>query len=494
MVPRSLLLPSSSLLLFVLAACGSSGAAEAPGTEARDGGSIDPGPGPADDGGSSTPDGSLTPRGDGSVPDGGTLTVPAGSTLLGAGSWHSCLLRPSGLKCWGGNYWGALGLGSLVGRGGAPGELGAALPYVDLGGRKAVSIETGEAITCAILDDGTLSCWGKDDYFGALGSGPSGDLGDKPEEMGAGLKRVLLGLDPGEKVSSVALGYGRWTHACALLSTGRVKCWGTNGYGELGLGDTKSRGKVTAEMGATLPAVNLGTGRTAKQIAVGCSHNCAILDDGSVKCWGENWFGKLGIGEEVTLNRGDAPGEMGDALPAVNLGAGRTAKLIAAGWGTTCAVLDDDSIKCWGVIGDYGTGTSHSIGSQAAQMGDALPGISFPGRKVVQIAQKVNHACVVLDDGSARCWGENDKGETGAGDTSYRGLSATLPAIDVGAGRRVLAISPGGGGHTCALLDDGSAKCWGYNENGQLGLGDTANRGDGPGEMGSALPSVDVGP
>jgi E3 ubiquitin-protein ligase HERC3 len=479
------------LLGVALAACGSSGSADGPG--------IDPA---ADGGGTETPDGGGPPGDgptkdgghDGTVPEGGTATVPPGSTVLGAGTWHSCLLRATGLKCWGGNYWGALGIGSLVGHGGLPGELGAALPYVDLGGHKAVSIETGEAITCAILDDGTLSCWGKDDFFGALGSGPYGDLGDKPAEMGAGLKRVLIGLEPGEKVSAVALAYDRWTHACALLSSGRVKCWGNNGSGELGLGDTKDRGRVVAEMGAALPAVDLGTGRKATQIATGGGHNCAILDNAHVKCWGENTFGKLGIGETSTAARGDAAGEMGDALPDVNLGTGRTAKLIAAGWGTTCAVLDDESIKCWGVIGDYGTGTTHSIGYLPGQMGDALVGISFPGRKVLQISQKVNHGCVLLDDASVRCWGENKNGQVGHGDKAYVSLASTLPAIDLGVGRHAIAISAGGGSHTCALLDNGATKCWGGNGDGQLGLGDKVTRGDGPGEMGDALPAVDVGP
>ena len=73
---------------------------------------------------------------------------------------------------------------------------------------------------------------------------------------------------------------------------------------------------------------------------------CAVLDDDSVKCWGDNWYGKLGLGEPSS--RGDGPGEMGDNLPAVDLGTGRTAKMISAGGFHTCAVLDDDSVKCWG--------------------------------------------------------------------------------------------------------------------------------------------------
>ena len=125
-----------------------------------------------------------------------------------------------------------------------------------------------------------------------------------------------------------------------------VKCWGGNYNGQLGLGDTNSRGDESNEMGDNLPAVNLGTGRTAKAIATGELHTCALLDDDSVKCWGGNHRGQLGLGD--TNSRGDESNEMGDNLPAVNLGTGRTAKAIATGGYHTCALLDNDSVKCWG--------------------------------------------------------------------------------------------------------------------------------------------------
>jgi hypothetical protein len=108
-----------------------------------------------------------------------------------------------------------------------------------------------------------------------------------------------------------------------------VKCWGRRS-GQLGLGDTQKRGDGPNEMGDALTAVSLGTGRTAVAIAVGDSHTCALLDGGSVKCWGLNGWWQLGLGD--TGSRGDALCEMGDALPAVSLGTGRTALAIAAGW------------------------------------------------------------------------------------------------------------------------------------------------------------------
>src|SRR5436190_12467161 len=117
-------------------------------------------------------------------------------------------------------------------------------------------------------------------------------------------------------------------------------------------------------MGNALPAVQLGTGRTATAIATGTDHTCALLDDGTVKCWGANLDGELGLGDKVT--RGDGPGEMGDALPAVALGAGRTARAIATGQNHTCALLDDGSVKCWGSNGrgQLGIGSLQNKGDE----------------------------------------------------------------------------------------------------------------------------------
>lgn len=144
-----------------------------------------------------------------------------------------------------------------------------------------------------------------------------------------------------DAVAVAALATGLGYHACALLTNGSIKCWGFNDYGQLGLGDTRSRGDDPDEMGANLPPVDLGSGRHAKAIALGVRHTCAILDDDRVKCWGMNAHGRLGLADLEA--RGDAPGEMGDALPYVDLGDGRTAVAVAAGQAHTCALLDDRS-------------------------------------------------------------------------------------------------------------------------------------------------------
>jgi alpha-tubulin suppressor-like RCC1 family protein len=127
----------------------------------------------------------------------------------------------------------------------------------------------------------------------------------------------------------------------------------------------------------SISAVQLGDGRYAQKIVAGASHTCALLDDGSVKCWGYNKFGQLGIGS--TLDIGDGANEMGNSLQAVDLGTGRTAKDISTTEHHTCALLDNNSIKCWGrgLFGRLGKGHPNDVGSGPSQMGDNLRAVDL---------------------------------------------------------------------------------------------------------------------
>src|SRR5262249_7071077 len=145
----------------------------------------------------------------------------------------------------------------------------------------------------------------------------------------------------GDNLPAVNLGTGRVTlelaagraFTCARLDNGQVKCWGENGIGSLGVGDTIDRGGSPLEMGDNLPAVDLGAGRTALKTVAGRAHACARLDNSQVKCWGDNKFAQIGLGDNAgsRLRIGDEAGEMGDNLPAVDLGTGRTAVDLTAG-------------------------------------------------------------------------------------------------------------------------------------------------------------------
>ena len=414
---------------------------------------------------------------------------------IAAGYESTCaILADDRLKCWGTSWQGQAGLGDQLTRGDEPGEMGANLPAVQLGtGRRPVALGKGYFHTCVILDNGTVKCWGSG-LYGVLG-GSLKVHGDQPGEMGDALPTVNLGTGH----AAVALAVGGTT-SCVLLYDGSVKCWGWNISGELGLGDTAVRGYFPADMGDALPAIALGTGRTATAIAAGANHTCAVLDDGSLKCWGRNDQGQLGLGDQQ--DRGDQPGEMGDALPAIDLGTGRSAVAVTCGYAHTCALLDDASVKCWGTnwAGQLGAGHSQNRGGQPGQMGDDLGAVNLgTGRTAMAIDSFENHTCAVLDDDSVKCWGYNWIGQLGLGlpNDDNRGdqpgeMGDALPAVDLGTGRTWVTGSVGVH-HVCTMLDDDTLKCWGGNWMGQLGQGDLEPRGDQPGEMGDGLPTVDLG-
>jgi E3 ubiquitin-protein ligase HERC3 len=299
-----------------------------------------------------------------------------------------------------------------------------------------------------------------------------------------------------------ALGTLTDAHTCALLSNSKIKCWGGNSYGQLGLGDLDSRGDDSRDMGTALDFVDLGTNHTAKSVAVGGLHSCAILDDDTVKCWGYNYYGQLGI--ENTDNKGDDSGEMGDNLPTVNLGTGRTAKKLALGLWHTCAILDNDTVKCWGYnfMGELGQGDITLRGTFANSMGDNISPIDLgTGRTATSIVSGSHHVCALLDDATVKCWGGNGTGQLGRGNTTLIGdgpgeMGDSLAVVDIGVGRTATAIAAGGDssdGVTCVIRDNNTLVCWGRNYNGQLGLGDVFDRGDGAGEMGAGLTAISLG-
>jgi cysteine-rich repeat protein len=413
---------------------------------------------------------------------------------VSAGSTNVCALGASfAAQCWGYNVYGQLGLGDSQNRGDSSGEVGPSLPVVDLGaGRSAKMVVTDVLTSCAILDNDALKCWGYNIY-GQLGQGDTTNRGSSAGQMGDALYPVSLGT--GRTVKAVAVG---GYHTCAILDNDTLKCWGYNGYGALGLGDTQTRGDAQNEMGDALPAVDLGMGRRVVAVAAGIYATCAILDDRRVKCWGYNAFGQLGLGD--ISNRGDGSGEMGDALPAVDLGAGRTALTLAFGTYNVCAVLDDYSLKCWGYnnAGQLGLGDVNNRGDTMGEMGDALPRVSLGTGYVPRIVSAGDgFACALSFGGQVKCWGSNTYGRLGLGDQLHRGdamgeMGDALPVVNLGTGRSVLSMDAGSS-HVCALLDDLTIKCWGQNAQGSLGLGDTNSRGDTMGEMGDALPVVPNG-
>ena len=228
---------------------------------------------------------------------------------------------------------------------------------------------------------------------------------------------------------------------CALLSSGSVKCWGDNTYGDVGDGTTTNRNAPTQVTGLT-------SGVTA--ITSWGSHHCALVS-GAVKCWGENTYGQLGDG---TTTHRSTP------VQVVGLTSGVTA--ITTGYNHACALLASGAVKCWGdnTYRQLGNGTTTSS-SVPVQVSGLTSGVTI-------IGSGASSSCAVLA-GSVRCWGDNTGGQLGDGTTNQ----STTPVQVVGISGGVTSLG-GGAGHSCAVVS-GAVRCWGSNANGQLGDGTTTS-------------------
>lgn len=342
------------------------------------------------------------------------------------------------------------------------------------------SISAGNTHACVVLEGGRIKCWGRNN-MGQLGLGDTENRGDDPGELGDALPAVDLGTDA--RAIAVTAGFD---HTCALLTSGRVKCWGSNGSGKLGLGDTENRGDEPGEMGDALPTLSLGTDVRATAIAAGAGHTCALLSDRRVKCWGRSTDRELGI-DDIEA-RGDEPGEMGDDLPSVDLAPATGALAVDAGNSHTCALLDTAQVRCWG---NHDSGQTGGIDLPQVDLGT--------GRTVQSLGLGDLHSCAILNGGDIKCWGRNASGQSGVGNTTYYGYGVNgepigdeLPVVDVGTATVAVQVR-GGREHTCALLADGTVRCWGNGP--ALGLGSSlagGSLGDDPGEMGASLPVVQL--
>uniref|UniRef100_A0A7S4QAZ7 Uncharacterized protein n=1 Tax=Alexandrium monilatum TaxID=311494 RepID=A0A7S4QAZ7_9DINO len=177
------------------------------------------------------------------------------------------------------------------------------------------NLSCGFAHTCAVSAWGLAKCWGFN-AGGELGLGDVQSRGDSPDEMGDTLQVLDLGL--GRRVRGLSCGR---VHTCAALDDGTAKCWGLNYGAQLGLGLSISthRGGALGEMGDRLPPVDLGRALEVRAVSCGGAHSCAIFSSGDSKCWGRNTHGQLGLGDTAT--RGDDASCLGALLPAAHLGA-----------------------------------------------------------------------------------------------------------------------------------------------------------------------------
>jgi len=385
--------------------------------------------------------------------------LPAG--FLDAGDAHTCVvLEGGGVRCWGDGSFGRLGYGNTenIGDDEAPGSVGP----VDLGaGRQVVAIAVGNAHTCALLDDGTVRCWGLG-LYGQLGYGNTTTIGD--DETPGSVGPVDLG--PGRRAVAISAG-GNFT--CALLDNGRVRCWGDGSAGELGYGNTDRIGD-DEKPGSVGP---VALGRKAVAISAGGAHTCALLDNGRVRCWGSGFAGELGYGSTNDVGDNETPASVGPVA------LGGKAVAISAGAQHTCALLTSGRVRCWGGAagGELGYGNANDVGDDETP-GSVGPVDLGPGRRAVAISAGGEHTCALLDNGRVRCWGRGAEGQLGYGSTENIGDDETPGSVGpVDLPRKAVAISAGAN-HTCALLDTGRVRCWGDGSLGQLGYGNTNTIGD----------------
>ncbi len=348
----------------------------------------------------------------------GVFGLAAGAAGIGAGQAHACAVAGGRVKCWGDNGAGQLGDGTRTNR---------MAPVDVVGLSEVIQVANGEVFSCALTAGGGVKCWGSNS-FGQLGDGT---------QTARPVPTDVAGLTAG--VTAIAAGA---SHVCALTAAGGVRCWGWNGYGQLGDGTTANQ----------LTPVNVSglTSGTAR-IAAGGMHTCAVSAGGGVKCWGFNSMGQLGDG--TTTERHTPVDVSGLATGAASIAAGRE---------HTCALTVAGGIKCWGQNwnGEVGDNTR-----TARNVPVDVTGISS-GATVVTAGSY--HTCAAMAAGAIKCWGANDSGQIGDGDPASP-TSHLVPA-DVSGLTGAVALAAGGA-FTCAIAGGGAVQCWGTNALGQLGDG-----------------------
>ena len=297
--------------------------------------------------------------------------------------------------------------------------------------------------------------------------------------------------------------------------------------GQLGYEDTTARGRSASEMGDNLPPVNLGAGRTVREVVASSHSTFAILTSGRAVGWGRNDVGQLGYGHFSAW--GDDPNEMGTFLEDIDFGTVgprmhhlRVLRIAAGGgqiddsdpglpgsltgMGHTCALLDDGNgqnrqIKCFGfnLMAQLGNAAYENKGDNPGEMGNNLPFVNAGSGTSIE-AVSVGHlfTCVVVtgsQGGGVKCWGENENGQLGIGSRAPRGgvMGDSIAFTDIGDLSLHGAIQQvvSGDRHSCALLVTGELKCWG--KGGRLGNGHSQDVGGEAGDMGSNIPFVDMG-
>ncbi len=298
------------------------------------------------------------------------------------------------------------------------------LELFDLLGKEVVS--SSNSSSSFLLDKGRVKAWGYN-YAGQLGIGNTIDQSTPT---------LITNLDSVKQLST-----GQ-SETLALLEDGTVKAWGLNSSGQLGLGDLLSRKVPTI-----IPSLS-----GVKQLSLGEKYALALMEDGTVKAWGYNIYGQLGLGDTTSRSTPTT-------IPGLN-----DVRQLSVGQYHAMALLENGTVKAWG-YNNYGQlGMGDTVNRSTPTI---IPGLSG----VKQINSGYSHTLALMVDGTVKAWGYNNYGQLGLGDTTNRSTPTTVTSLPGG----VRQLS-GGFSFSLALMEDGRISAWGYNNYGQLGLGDTTNR------------------
>lgn len=240
---------------------------------------------------------------------------------VAVGSYHSCAITENGdMKCWGDGWDGKLGTGN---------NSFSAVPVAVASTSKFKKVCAGRNHTCGITSESKLECWGTNDV---------GQLGDGT--FTSPRLTAVAPINTGE--TYIAISCGEDT-TCAITSSNVLKCWGRNGSGQVGVGNTTNVNVPTT----------IDSTQTYSKVSVAASgfHTCAITTAGAGKCWGANASGQLGLGNNTS-----------QTLPAAVIGSLNFKDIIAGGY-STCASTTSDKLYCWGSNGFSQLGQG-AVGSQ----------------------------------------------------------------------------------------------------------------------------------
>ena len=255
---------------------------------------------------------------------------------------------------------------------------------------------------------------------------------------------------------------------CGLLVDGWVRCWGDNSWNELGLGENTTDWSTTApyqiaDVNGDIGPINFGPNAVVTSLAAGYYHFCALLQDQSIRCWGANESNQLGLGN---VNDQMSTTPAGNGVISVS----GSVAAVAAGGNNTCVLLNTGSVQCWGdnTYGQLGLGIVDAGISKPTEYGT----VSLGG-PATAISVGVNLICALLESGNIRCWGQNQYGGCGIGATTGTnaagGDNANIGNDELPSAVGPVPLPPGrtatavtaGWGFACARLDNGAVQCWG---------------------------------